>query len=66
MSTRALAILQNAEVELQALVSRRLAMVAANHASELEEKAPPYTEAHFDALAAEMRASCWVDPTTVE
>ncbi len=65
MSVRALAILHNAEVELQALVCRRLAMFAENLACEIAGKAPEYTAEHFDALAAEMRQSCWVDPTTL-
>lgn len=57
--------LHNAHVELQALISRRLAMVAANHASEFDGRSPEYTEAHFDALVAQMR-ECWIDPGTVE
>lgn len=63
MSTRAAAVLHNAEVGLQSLVTRRLAMVAANHAAEVQDQPIPYGEEHFDALAAEIRASCWVDPT---
>lgn len=66
MSARSAAILHNLEVELQALVSRRLAMVAENHACELKDQPPTYTQEHFDALAAEMRANCWIDPTTLE
>lgn len=65
MSARALAWVHNSQVELQALQTRRCAMVAANHMNELRNEPPTYTEEHFDALAAEIRTSCWVDHTNL-
>lgn len=66
MSDRSAVTLHNAEVELQALVCRRLAMFAGNLANEIAGEPPAFTQEHFDALAAEMRASCWIDPTTID
>lgn len=43
--------IHNADVELQQLVTKRLAMVAANHEAELRGESPKYLEADFDHVA---------------
>lgn len=54
MSSLQLAQIHNAEVELQQLVTRRLAMVAANHECELKSQPPRYLEADFEQLATQI------------
>lgn len=56
MSNRAAAILHNAEVDLQELITRRLAMVAANHAAETANEPIPYGHEDFERLARVMNA----------
>lgn len=60
MSTFQQAILHNAEVDLQELVTQRLAMVAANHAAEVAVEPIPYSREDFERLARVMNA-CRVD-----
>lgn len=62
MSTAA--VLHNVNCELQALVTRRLAMTAANHEAIAREESLPYGEKAFDELAGAIRA-CSVDPQNV-
>lgn len=59
--SRQLAILHQARVELEALVTERTAMIAANHAAEHRGEGPKYSEQDFRALAERIRGT-WVDP----
>lgn len=60
MSNRAAAILHNLHVDLQELITQRMAMVAANHAAEVANEPMPYAQQDFERLGRVM-ASCKAD-----
>jgi hypothetical protein len=57
VSALRLAQIHNAEVDMQALITKRLAMVAANHAAEIAGEPMKYSEEDFERLAEEIRGT---------
>lgn len=62
MRDRSAAILHNLRVDIEALVTERLAMIAANHAREFRREPPKYDEQAFMELEKRIRG-CGIDPT---